>query len=384
MYTEYFGLSERPFNVIPDPGYLYFSTQHQAALTYLEYGITEGLGFVLLTGDIGSGKTTLVQHLISRLDSGVELGVIFNTNLEADDLLQMILQEYGVEEEAKSKAKALDLLQNFLIDKFAAGKRTILIIDEAQNLSHRALEEVRMITNLHTDKAPLIQIILVGQPELRDRIRDPRLLQLAQRVTIHYHIGPLSLKETENYIRHRLQYAGAKDPDIFTVGAAMAIHEHCGGIPRSINIICDAALLSAFSEQSPKVTKKLAQEVIREKDEDVLLLTDQVADDGKAIAVESDKKGGNGVSDAFLYRLNNVEAQVAKLSAQFNWQLEELKSQSEMNRDKLVNELQGNLERERKLSHALTMKYSSIKAEFRELKKRMEQAGLDESQSGKN
>ncbi len=384
MYTEYFGLSERPFNVIPDPGYLYFSTQHQAALTYLEYGINEGLGFVLLTGDIGAGKTTLVQHLVSRLDKSVELGVIFNTNLAADDLLQMILQEFGVEEEAKNKAKALDLLQGFLIDRFAAGKRVILIIDEAQNLSREALEEVRMITNLHTDKAPLIQIILVGQPELRDRIRDPRLLQLAQRVTIHYHIGPLTLKETENYIRHRLQYAGAEDPDIFTLGAAMAIHEHCGGIPRSINIICDAALLSAFSEQSPKVTKKLALEVIKEKDEDVLLLTDQVVDPGEAVPAGTGKKEGYNGSEALFHRLNHVEAQIAKLSAQFNWQLEELKSQSELNRDRLVNELQRNLEKERKLSHALTMKYSSIKADYEMLKKKCGQSGTDSKPSDKN
>lgn len=270
MYTEHFGLSEKPFNMVPQQGYLYVSEKHQAALTYLDYALSEGVGFVVLTGEVGAGKTTLLRHFLKRNQGrGVDVAVIFNTSLDAEGLLRMALKEFGAHEAPEDKVEALEVLNMQLIDRYAIGRRSALVIDEAQNLTDEALEEVRMLTNLQTDRAALLQIVLVGQPELRERLREPRFRQLAQRVTVSYHLRPLTLKETAEYIVHRLRTAGAKKA-LFDAGAIKLAYGHTKGIPRLINAICDAALVYAFAQDLPKVTAEVVAEVIKDRKEEGL------------------------------------------------------------------------------------------------------------------
>jgi len=205
MYKEFYGLQEKPFQIVPNPDYLYKSNKHQNALTYLEYGLSENVGFILLTGEIGSGKTTLIQYMLNKLDNDTDVAVVFNTNVSAEQLLNMILNEFEVERPASDKAATLEAINAFLIQKYAEKKQVLLIIDEAQNLSADALEEVRMLSNLQTEDQALLQIMLVGQPELETKLRSPGLAQFSQRIAVNFHLEGLSREETENYINFRTQ-----------------------------------------------------------------------------------------------------------------------------------------------------------------------------------
>lgn len=264
MYEKFYGLSAKPFQMVPNPSFLYLSELHGNALTYLEYGLTERVGFVLLTGEVGTGKTTLIQHMLGKLPADTVPALIFNTNVDGDQLIRLILQEFEVEPVA-SKAGNIDLLQHYLISQFGAGTNPVLIIDEAQNLSDEALEEVRMLFNLQTDEQMLLQVILVGQPELKKRLTSPHLAQLRQRVAASYHLTALSEMETAAYIASRLAKAGGI-PALFSEEAVIAVFQASGGIPRTINLICDAALVYGFADEVRQIDAPIIAEVLAQNE----------------------------------------------------------------------------------------------------------------------
>ena len=266
MYVDFFGLHEKPFNVTPDPAFLFLSKKHQEALAHLSYGIRERKGFIAITGEIGAGKTTLCRALLDRIREGVRTAYLLNSNITSDmQLLRMIIDDFGIKPEGKNKAALLKAMDKFLIEQNMSGNNVVIIIDEAQNLRPRVLEQFRMLSNLETDKEKLVQIIFIGQPELKDVLRSPKLVQLNQRITVRYHVAPLDREEVQNYINHRLSIAGSNDCSFFNNEAIDAIYTFSGGIPRLINIICDRSLLLAFVKEQKDVTdemvKKSSEEV---------------------------------------------------------------------------------------------------------------------------
>ena len=246
MYEDFYGLKERPFTLVPDPDYLFLGSQHKLARAYLEYGLKERMGFVVLTGEVGTGKTTLIKSLLREKEATQRLGVLYQTSVEAEDLLDLLLKEFQVRGHFASRAARLGAFNQFLLSSHARGEHVVLVVDEAQNLGSKALEELRLLSNLQTDKEPLLQVILVGQPGLRERLRHPALRQLAQRVTIHYHLRPLDQDETKDYIRFRLARAGGSG--IFTTSALDKLYDYTQGVPRRINAWCDLALVAGYAE----------------------------------------------------------------------------------------------------------------------------------------
>ena len=264
MYESFFGLNSKPFDLVPDPRFLYLGRAHQKALNHLQYGIQEGAGFVLLTGEVGSGKTTIIRNLVSQLDAGVCLAMVFNTRVNGEQLLALINDDFGLETAGKDKVILLRELNDFLVDRHAARCRPILIIDEAQNLSPETLEEVRLLSNIEASHSKLLQIILVGQPELQKVLARPDLRQLRQRISINCHLDPLSRQETESYILHRLQLAGNREAVRFAEGTFDVIFDYSRGTPRLINILCDFLLLAAFVEMTLVLNLDLVKEVAGE------------------------------------------------------------------------------------------------------------------------
>lgn len=246
MYLEFYGLKENPFNVTSDPNFLYFSKAHKQALSYLLYGIKEKKGFLEITGEVGAGKTTLCKVLLNQLDANTKTAFILNPNLSESQLLEAIVEDFGLQPVRRTKISLLRQLNNFLLGELKGKCNVVLILDEAQNLNPRTLEAVRLLSNLETDKEKLFQIILVGQPELRRRLNSPSLLQLRQRISVRFHINPLEKEEIPEYIHHRLSVAGSHGNIRFTESALDGIFRYSGGIPRLINLVCDKALLSGF------------------------------------------------------------------------------------------------------------------------------------------
>jgi len=261
MYESYFHLREKPFDILPNPTYLYLSKTHKQALTYVKYGLKERLGFVLLTGEVGSGKTTIIRELIRTMSPEMTLARVFNTRVKSEELVAMINEDFGIDTAGKGKVIMLKDLYTHLIKEHEQGRRPVLIIDEAQNLSSAALEEVRMLSNLETDTAKLLQIIIVGQPELGKVLARPEMRQLRQRISLMCHIKPLSRQETEEYILHRLAIAGNRQAVSFQAGAFDAIFDATAGIPRQINTLCNFLLLTAFTEERSDATKELVKDV---------------------------------------------------------------------------------------------------------------------------
>lgn len=260
MYTHWFELTDRPFAITPDPRYLYLSEAHREALAHLLYGVTESGGFIQLTGEVGTGKTTLTRTLLEQLPDHVDAALVYNAHASLAEFLESICDELGVPRDpAATTPKALtDALNRYLLDAHARGRRTVLIVDEAQNLDAELLEQVRLLTNLETHREKLLQILLIGQPELRDTLARNDLRQLAQRVTARYHLEPLDEAATRAYVRHRLEVAGARRT-LFTPSAIRAVHVASGGIPRLINVICDRAMLGAFAAGAHEVDAGLVR-----------------------------------------------------------------------------------------------------------------------------
>ena len=266
MYTSFFGLQEKPFAITPDPRYLYLSERHAEALAHLLYGINEAGGFIQLTGEVGTGKTTVIRSLLEQLPGHADVALILNPRVTPAEFLLTICEELHVPvpESGQGSTKTLmDLLGRHLLDTHARGRRVVLIVDEAQNLSTQTLEQVRLLTNLETATTKLLQIILIGQPELRELLDQPDLRQLAQRITGRYHLNPLSEDESAGYVKHRMRVAGAT-AEVFTPSALREIHRLSGGIPRVINVICDRALLGAFTQEDHRAGATLVRQAASE------------------------------------------------------------------------------------------------------------------------
>ncbi|VAX13340.1 General secretion pathway protein A [hydrothermal vent metagenome] len=264
MYESFFGFKEKPFSLLPDPGFLYPSKKHSMALTMLQYGLMNQAGITVITGEVGSGKTTLIRKLLSEIDEDISTGLISNTHESFGDLLEWVSMAFSLDYKGKDKVALYDTFVNYVINEYANSKRTVLIIDEAQNLSPSVLEELRMLSNINADKDQVLQLILVGQPELRGTLQRQDLRQFAQRVSADYHLSALLLDEAVGYIQHRIKVAGGSE-NIFEMDACKIIWKYSGGIPRLINTLCDTALVYAYAEQIKVVSLKLASEVIIEK-----------------------------------------------------------------------------------------------------------------------
>jgi general secretion pathway protein A len=262
MYLGFYGLRERPFAPTPDPRFLFQSARHREALAQLIYGVRERKGFIVLTGEIGTGKTTLLRTLLGRLDTSTPVAYVHNSAFGIDGLLEYVLQDWGVKSSAQSHAQRLFELNEFLTSQHAKGASPVLVIDEAQNLSVETLEAVRMLSNFETTSEKLMQILLVGQLELREKLNRPDLRQLKQRVGLRCHIAPLGPDETRQYIRHRLRIAGATDSGIFTDPAIQRIAEYSGGTPRMINILCDHCLLAGYADNKRRIDTGIVKETV--------------------------------------------------------------------------------------------------------------------------
>lgn len=264
MYLEYYGLKEPPFDITPNPRFLFFSAKHREAFNHLLYGIRERKGFVQLTGEVGAGKTTICRSMLDQLGPGFCTALILNPVLEADQLMKAIAMEFGINVKGMDRLECLAELNKFLLSLAEQGRDAVLIIDEAQDLTDALLEQVRLLSNLETYDRKLLQIVLMGQPELRSRLNAHRLRQLRQRITVRYHLRPLNFGEIGRYIQHRLQISGGNGTPVFSTPAQWRIHRYSGGIPRLVNAVCDKCMLAGFVQQRDTIDFKMVGVAIRE------------------------------------------------------------------------------------------------------------------------
>jgi general secretion pathway protein A len=264
VYLQYYGLSEAPFDITPNPRFLFYSAKHREAFNHLLYGIRERKGFVQLTGEVGAGKTTLCRAMLDQLSGQYATALILNPVMSSDELMKAIAMEYGLPVHGLDRLDTIGVINEFLLQQVERGQETVLIIDEAQDLTDELLEQVRLLSNLETENRKLLQIVLMGQPELRDRLNNPRLRQLRQRITVRYHLPPLSRYEVTQYIQHRLEVAGAKGAPYFTQPALWRVYNYSQGIPRLLNAICDKALLAGFVNQRERISYSIVGNAVRE------------------------------------------------------------------------------------------------------------------------
>ncbi len=348
MYEKFYGFSEKPFHIVPNPNFLYLSSKHQHALTYLEYGIREAMGFILLTGEIGTGKTTLIRYMLNQIEKEIEVAVIFNTNVSPNQLLSLLLQEFELEADGTDKAKNLDLIYQFLITKYAKRRRVLLIIDEAQNLSDEVLEEVRMLSNLQADDTLLLQIMLVGQPELKAKLKRPNLAQLTQRIAVNYHLLPLNREETGDYIQARLAKVGGST-ELFSEDAIEEIYRASKGTPRSINLLCDAALVYGFADEVKQIDRETVLQVLADRGDLAWSIEPQSKIESQ-VTVNADVPAE---LSEISRRLTTVEKQVQELGFRLTLQTEDLEKHAAGYRDAVVQQFAEQLEQERKKNEKL-------------------------------
>lgn len=264
MYESFYGLKHKPFALSPDPEFLFLGKKHQTALTMLEYGLFNQAGFCVISGEIGAGKTTLLRALLDKIEINITVGMITNTHQSFGELLDWVLSAFDIHGPDLSMVEKHQRFIDFLVEQYAEGKTTLLIVDEAQNMTPSALEELRMLSNVNSEKDQVLQIILAGQPALKDTLRLPELTQFAQRISVDYHLGTLDEDETCAYIQHRLHVAGAEQT-IFTEEACESIYEYSGGTPRLINLLCDTAMVYGFADQSESIDQDLIDEMVQER-----------------------------------------------------------------------------------------------------------------------
>lgn len=263
MYTNFYNLKERPFEINPDPDFLFLSESHREALAHMIYAAKERKGFTVITGEVGTGKTTLVHSFLNQLNGKAKTAYIFNPKLTSIDFLRYICEDFGIKDEKHSKGQYIAQLHNWLLDRYSRNEQVILIIDEAQSLPPALLEEVRLLTNLETSKGKLLQVMLIGQPELNTVLHSYPFRQLKQRVSLRYHLQPFNEEDTNKYIQKRLSRAGALDPHLFTAKALREIYAYSKGIPRLINVVCDNALVAGYASTQKVIGHKIIKEVIQ-------------------------------------------------------------------------------------------------------------------------
>jgi len=264
VYLEYYGLKEAPFNITPNPRFLFFSHKHREAFNHLLYGVKERKGFIQITGEVGAGKTTLCRAMLEQLGSNYSTALILNPVLDADQLVKAVGMEFGLDVRGLDRLDTVSAINQFLLHEIDEGREPVLIIDEAQDLSPALLEQIRLLSNLETDARKLLQIVLLGQPELRERLNQHNLRQLRQRITVRYHLGPLSYREVAQYIHHRLVVSGAHFEPAFTMPAVWRVYCYSKGIPRLINAVCDKCLLAGCVQQRQRFTYRLVGQAIAE------------------------------------------------------------------------------------------------------------------------
>ncbi len=264
MYNDFYGFREAPFNITPDPRFLFFSDKHREAFNHVLFGIRERKGFIQITGEVGAGKTTVCRAILAELGPTCKTALILNPMVTATQLMRTILSELGLEPRKLDRAAYLEILNRFLLEQAAAGNDVVLLIDESQDLDPELLEQVRLLSNLETDQRKLLQIVLIGQPELREKLNKKELRQLRQRITVRYHLAPLDRFETERYIAHRLRVAGADGRPTFSAWAIRTIQRYSGGVPRLINAVCDKALLYGYVNGTYELRARAVRQAIRE------------------------------------------------------------------------------------------------------------------------
>jgi type II secretory pathway predicted ATPase ExeA len=362
MYEKFYGLKEKPFQITPNPSYLYKSAMHENALTYFEYGLMENVGFIILTGEVGTGKTTLIRYILGQFESEKEMAVIFSTNVSVDELLYLILQAFELESEEGNKPKNLEIFQQFLIDKYAQNKQPLLVIDEAQNLSDEALEEIRMLSNLQGDDQNLIQIMLVGQPELKARLKQPIHASFSQRIAVNLFLSGLTAKETKSYITYRLESAGGRG-DIFNQEAIDMIYKASRGIPRSINMLCDSALVYGFGYEFETITPSVIEQVIKDKGGMGIIDGGKIKGSMPSSSFEREvnREDGN--------RLQGLENAVESMQRKVDSLIEVIQEREKGLKEDLIERLKNLLLQERKRSDEILVNYSQLKVKYDNLMK---------------
>ena len=301
MYEKFFGLTETPFSLLPNADFMFYSKRHSRVINLLEYGIINKSGFMVISGEIGAGKTTIIRHLLGKLDSSVTVGIISNPSQTIGSLRGWITNAFDLDDFGDDELKAHEEFIRFLVNEYAKGRSTILIIDEAQNMTFQMLEDLRMLSNINNERDMLLQIILVGQPELLTTLKLPKLRQFVQRISVHYHLTSLSISDTLGYIRHRLSIAGGS-PELFDDIACTAVHYFTFGVPRLINLLCDQAMMYAFAEDEHKVSFHTVAEVARDRNSSGLsafrIIKDDMTDNEILVIIleelrEAEKLGAN-------------------------------------------------------------------------------------------
>jgi general secretion pathway protein A len=337
MYESFYGFKEKPFDLHPDPDYLYMSRVHENTYTHLEYAIVENKGFVVVTGEIGSGKTTLINYLLNKIGEEIQIGLVNNTNILPAEFLKMICKEFELDSKTNDKAELIDIFSGYLIDQFAAGERVVLIVDEAQNLTNDTMEEIRMLSNIETEKHHLIQIILVGQPELKFKLQQSNLKQFAQRVTVQCHLKGLENDEVAQYIYHRLEVGGGQRMDLFDKETIDAIAAYSRGIPRLINVLCDSSLVYGFADELQTISRNVLDSVYEEL-KSLGTFTDYDAKPSANPPAPKSNAAGPSTPDP---RIEILQGKVQLLDDQFNALKEKLEflAHKRIERDDIVIEL---------------------------------------------
>ncbi|MGD8961112.1 MAG: AAA family ATPase, partial [Desulfobacterales bacterium] len=322
MYEKYYKLKENPFQIEPNPKYLYLSPKHENALAYLRYGLIQKAAFTLLTGEIGTGKTTIGLYFLNQYCKAIKTALVSNTNVTPDQLLNLILKNFNLYPHGSDKTQNLELLQLFLIENYIKKIPSLLIIDEAQNLSEESLEEIRMLSNFHKDGKLLLQIMLVGQPELKAQLKRPNLANISQKISANYHLTALSAFETRKYIDYRLKKAGG-DPQLFSREAKDLIYENSAGIPRITNLLCDAVLIYGFAEKLQSINRQAVEKAIKDKDGFGANFSSEYADSILSAPMlknededEGRKESGKETRDDLLNRIKTVEEDLSNLQKQ--------------------------------------------------------------------
>ncbi len=342
MYEIFYGFREKPFDLAPNPSFLYRSKKHQDAIAYLEYGLLKGSGLILLTGDSGAGKTTIVRHLLNNIEENIEVGTIFNTHADSEEFLDRILHEFALEPTDNNKTKSLETIFRYLVTRYSQGKRVLLVIDDAHNLPGETLEEIRMLSDLQTDNHRLLQIILVGQPELKRRLQSGTLAQLSQRTAVYYHLGALDRDEISEYIAYRLGKADGSQ-DIFETNAFDLIYQASGGIPKIINLLCDTALTNGYAKSLDRINLDVVARIIRTKEKRDLPKNTQSEDNQSP-------------------QIQEVAQMVPPQQQQGDWPLTEPANHEPNANDRLVAELAESLRKEREKTDKLLLEYGRLKA----------------------